>query len=339
MARNADSAVLVAIDCLDGIATGSSPLVIGDEGGTLVQALHARGIEATTWHRRYVQQQPGSPWPQAGKTGNLSYTSALLRLPKAKDALDFALHAAASVTAAGATLVLFGANEEGVRSAATRFAVVVDQVATLATRRHCRVMAGPRRSVIAGLKDSVSAWRSERDIAILGLRRTWVGYPGVFARGGLDEGTALLIANLPRLTPRTRVLDFAGGTGVIAAAVMQATPGIAIDLIEIDALALESARANVPGARCIAGDALSAAGHARYDVILANPPVHEGLADDLGVLSALIAKAPHHLNRGGELRIVLQRRISATAMMQAAFGEVHAIATNGGFQVISGKRI
>ena len=338
MDQNVDSAALVAIDCLDGIAIGSNPLVIGDESGVLVQALRSRGVEAATWNRRYRVQHPGRTWPASAAKSDQCYTSALLRLPKAKDALDFALHAAASVTPPGATLVLFGANDEGARSAATRFAAIVDPVATLATRRHCRVMAGPRRSAFTGLKDSLSLWRTDREITILGTRRKWVGYPGVFARGGLDGGTAFLIANLPRLTPRTRVLDFAGGTGVIASAVLQTTPGIAIDLIEIDALALDCARANVPDARCIAGDSLAVAEAARYDVILSNPPVHEGIADDLSILRALITAAPRYLNREGELRIVVQRRIPAMAVMEAALKEVRVLAANAGFQVIAGKR-
>ena len=54
-----------------------------------------------------------------------------MRLPKAKDALDFALHAVASVVPAGAEIMVFGANDEGIRSAASHLEVVAEDVATV----------------------------------------------------------------------------------------------------------------------------------------------------------------------------------------------------------------
>ncbi len=338
VAGNLDIATTVMADCLGEIAAGTRPLVIDEETGALVVALGRRGAAAEVWMRRAHTKTAGRIWPDAGP-----YTSAFLRLPKAKDALDFALHAAAAVVPEGAPIVLFGTNEEGARSVTGRLAAVVDAVATVATKRHCRVMQGPHRASITGHRASLAAWRIERDIVLLGRRRPWISYPGVFARGGLDEGTALLLAHLPKLEPKpgtpARVLDFAAGTGVIAAAVLQAAPGTAIDLVEIDALALAAAKENVPQARAFAGVSMQAAGETKYHAILSNPPVHAGIEDDLTVLCALIAQAPRHLVRGGELRIVVQRRILAAPLMEKTFGAVVKVAVTGGFQVLSAKRL
>ena len=333
MAQGIDIAASVVIGCLDDLVPGPRPLVIDEETGALAGVFEARGHAVAEWRRRASPAGPGQCWPAAGP-----FTSAFLRLPKAKDALDFALHAATSAVAPGAPIVLFGANDEGARSAAAHLAAVVDDVTTIATKRHCRVMAGRAETEIVGHKSSLAAWRATREIRLPGKRRQWVTYPGVFARGGLDEGTALLLANLPQLTPRAKVLDFAAGTGVIAAAVLQSVPGIAVDLLEIDALALAAARENVPAARPIAGFSLQAAGETRYDAILSNPPVHDGIEDDLGVLAALIAAAPKHLAWGGELRIVVQRRVVAAPLLEQAFGNVTRIAVTGAFQVLQALR-
>ncbi len=335
---NLDIATSVVGDCLGNIALGARPLVIDEETGALAAALGRQGVQPGIWMRRATATTAGRIWPDAGP-----YSSALLRLPKAKDALDFALHAAAVVVSEGAPIVLFGTNEEGARSVSGRLAAVVDEVATVATKRHCRVMQGPRKAAITGHKSSVAAWRTEREISILGQRRSWISYPGAFARGGLDEGTALLLAHLPKLGAGdrgngARVLDFAAGTGVIAAAMLQTTPGITADLVEIDALALAAAMENVPAARAFPGASLQAVGGAKYDAILSNPPVHDGIEDDLTVLLALIAEAPRQLVRGGELRIVVQRRIVAAPMMEKVFGTVVREAVTGGFQVLSAKR-
>ena len=327
-------AASVAIGCLDEVSAGARPLVIDEETGALAAALVERGFAADAWLRRATAQTAGAVWPSGGP-----FTSAFLRLPKAKDALDFALHAAASVVVPGGTLVLFGANDEGVRSVAGHLAAVADPVSTVAARRHCRVLAGARKAEIAGLRPNLGQWRNVREIALPGGKRPWVSYPGVFARGGLDPGTALLLAHLPKLAPRARVLDYAAGTGVVAAGLLQLAPGVDVDLVEIDALALAAAAENVPAARGFPGVALQAAGDARYDAILSNPPVHEGVTEELRVLRALAAEAPRHLVWGAELRIVVQRRIPAAPLLGQAFGNVEQVAVNGGFQVLRAKRV
>ena len=333
MTHGIDIAATVAIECLDALRPGPSPLVVDETTGVLARAIGGGGATVAEWRRCHAREQPGATWPTAGP-----YSSAFLRLPKVKEALDFALHAAASVLPPGAPIIVFGANDEGIRSAASHLESVADGVESIATKRHCRVLTGTRCANIAALKGHLDDWRAVREIELLGAARPWVSYPGVFARGGLDEGTALLIGQLPKLGPKARVLDFAGGTGVIAAAALQTYAAAAVDLVEIDALALMAAEENVPRARLLAGDGLAAVDGAFYELILANPPVHDGVAEDHTVLRRLIAEAPRHLRRAGELRIVVQRHIAAAPLIEAAFKNVATVAATGRFQVLSGRK-
>ncbi len=332
MTTSFDIAATVVIDGLDALHPGPHPLVIDETTGALAAALGAGGAAVAEWRRGYAHRQPGTTWPPAGP-----FTSAFLRLPKVKEALDFALHAAATVLPPGAPIIVFGANDEGARSMATHLEHVADGIGTVAAKRHCRVLAGTRRATIEGLKRRLDDWRVLREIAIPGETRPWVSYPGVFARGGLDAGTALLLAHPPKLGPKMRVLDFAGGTGIIAAAVLRGHAASA-DIVEIDALSLAAASENVPAATLIAGDGLAAVGAAVYDLILSNPPFHDGLAEDHTVLRQLISEAPRYLKRGGELRIVVQRHIAAAPLIEAAFKNVTMIARNGRFQVLTGRK-
>lgn len=344
-----DAATEVMIDALGEIEVGARPVVVDEETGRLVTALAASGHEATQWSRRVCDAGAVAAWPPAG-----SYSSALIRLPKSKDALDFALHASASVVSSGASLIVFGANDEGIRSAWPHLEAVADDVITVVTRRHCRVLMGKRRAQIINHRATLAAWRVNGEITIPGKTRPWVSYPGVFAKGTLDTGTALLLKHLPDLSDFSalpRVLDFAAGTGVIAAAIQERAPSAAIDLIEIDTLALAAARENLatvantdpygsvlpPAIRFIAGRSL---GDARgpYDLILSNPPIHDGVREHHGVLNALITNAPEHLAPRGELRIVVQRRVNARTLIEAAFGRCDTIAETGQFRVLSGRR-
>ena len=134
----------------------------------------------------------------------------------------------------------------------------------------------------------------------------WVRYPGLFAGGGLDVMTAALCRALPAPPPRARVLDFASGSGALAAALLARAPTLRVHLLDADAVAIAAARENVPtAARCFvcAGwpplTSFKKRKPKRYDLIVSNPPVHAGQPDDFGVLVTMIRGARRRLRNGG----------------------------------------
>ena len=58
---------------------------------------------------------------------------------RSKDALELYLHGAAGVLEPGSPIWLYGANDEGIRSAGKRLTSLFDDVTTIGTRRHCRI--------------------------------------------------------------------------------------------------------------------------------------------------------------------------------------------------------
>lgn len=333
--RASDQALRLMLECLDVLGAVHRPLVVGEGSGVLAAALRSTGAEPQTWLREASSSSQTAPlsWPE----GN-GFDGALIRLPKSKEALVMALHAVASKTRPGAPIVLFGANAEGIRSVAARLAQVADAVETCGTGHHARVLTGRRKARIEGLKGHLEDWRHEGTISLAGSIRPWISYPGTFAKGGLDAGTAFLIEHLPKLAPGSRVLDFAAGTGVIAAALAEGNVGLDIDMIEADALALAAAQENMPGARCLCGTSLAATEGRRYDLIVSNPPIHDGVTESHHVLERLIADAPAHLRAEGRLLFVVQRRVPVLPMMLKAFPAARTIADNGRFTVVLAER-
>jgi 16S rRNA (guanine1207-N2)-methyltransferase len=210
-------------------------------------------------------------------------------------------------------------------------------VATLAVRGHGRVLAARRSScrgeAAGALRGSLAAWRTLSRIELAGESCDWVSYPGCFAAGRLDEGTRLLLTALPALSRGARVLDYACGTGVVAAALLRGAPGLAVDALDNDAVALAAARENVPAANLILGTRLADAPSRDYAAILCNPPLHQGIAEDRTLVERLIAEAPSRLAPRGCLQLVVQRRVAVDRLLRRHFAEAEVVAETSRYRV------
>ncbi|NJO35531.1 MAG: hypothetical protein HC869_23060 [Rhodospirillales bacterium] len=124
---------------LDEIAP-SGRILLANQGGALPALIAARGLDCTVWNRRLVGGHTAAPWPPAEP-----FDTALVRLPKTADEQEMAAHAALSVLEPGGRLILYGGNDEGIRSAARMLEDVAGAVETLAIRGHGRVLATHRK--------------------------------------------------------------------------------------------------------------------------------------------------------------------------------------------------
>lgn len=321
----ADALILRA---LDDIGLGVGPVLLVNQAGALPAAIRARGAEPFVWNRRLVPGFSASPWPPSGP-----FDVALLRLPKSRDELEMTLAAVAGVLAPAGRIVVYGGNDEGIRSAGSALREVADEAETVAARGHGRVLAATATQATDRRRNSLAAWRTVSRLTIGGVgERDWVSYPGTFAHTRLDEATALLIGALPSLPPGSRVLDYACGTGPVAAALLASEPTRAVDAMDNDTVALEALRENVPAARPILGSRVAGAGRT-YRTIVSNPPIHAGIAEDHSLLERLIADAHASLEPGGSLHLVVQRRVPLQRLLSVHFGRTTVAAENARFRV------
>jgi len=320
----ADALIGRALEAID----LSGRILLANQGGALPTRLAERGVAPVLWNRRADTIGQAQPWPPAGP-----FDAALLRLAKARDERDMAAHACLGALAPGGQLVLWGGNDEGIRSAAGALARLCGSVDTLAVGGHGRVLATPRHAGPLPLRASLEAWRTVAELQIGASTRPWVSYPGIFAAGRIDEGTGLLLGVLPQLKAGARVLDYGCGSGVIGATLLASEATLRLDLMDNDTVALEAARENVPAARTVLGTGLADLAGATYGAILSNPPLHRGIAEDHALLNELIAGAPSRLAPGGLLQIVVQRRIALERLLARHFATVTVAAETGRFRV------
>jgi 16S rRNA (guanine1207-N2)-methyltransferase len=281
--------------------------------------------------QRLGPRATASPW----YADQASHDAAVLFLPKGKRRRDMWLSMAASSLTDDGRLILVGHKDEGVKSAraamAERFAEVTDD----RPGHHCRLLLaiGPQRNGGGSLDDWAAPWNLERPGGALPI----VSLPGVFSDGRLDPGTALLLEHW-QVRQNASVLDVGCGAGILGVTAALAGSAGAVWMVDADYLAVEAARRTAAAVgdgaepRILPSDVYSAV-ERRFDVVVSNPPFHQGVRTEHGVAARIIEGAPSVLNAGGELWLVANTFLPYPELIRASFGSCATVAKNRQFAV------
>lgn len=331
-------------------------LVMADTGTGAASLFEGFGVRVARWSRRVSPGAIVSGWPPPGPSAPSAFPGEVtappgwsvvaLRLSRAKDELEMLVNAAASVLDPGGALLVYGAKDEGIRSAASRIEPVFGPVETVSVKSRCRVLRARRPEEIQGLRGELAAWRSTWRLRVEGrgspgtvglVDRPWVSYPGVFSHGRLDAGTRLLLEAVDAPAEGARVLDYGCGSGVIGGVLAARSVGLRLLLLDADAIALEAAGENVPEGRTILASGLEPVEDVPFDLIVSNPPYHRGKTEDRRVLDRLVERAPSLLRSDGALEMVVQRRFPVEESLAAGFGRVRVLAEDATYRVWRGE--
>jgi len=239
----------------------------------------------------------------------------------------------------GMPVFLVGENKAGIRSNAAALKEHVGPIAFSDAARHCvlyEANATEDRPAV-----DLSTWEQRFSVQAGARTLSIVSLPGVFSHGRLDEGTAFLLCHLPD-DLQGEVLDFGCGTGVIGAAIKAMNPECEITLVDSNALALEST------ARTLAANGLSAKSvrpsdvftsvDGRFDLIVSNPPFHQGVAINYDVVSSFLSACERHLDLGGRLVIVSNKFLPYEGLMAKSLDTVAVVAQDQKYKVLSGRK-
>lgn len=246
---------------------------------------------------------------------------------KNKPEVQFQLQNLLSLLPVGCDIFVIGENRSGVRSAEQ----MLEGWATITkidSARRCGLYHG--RLEKQPTFDPEQYW-GEYPLDNLTIKTL----PGVFSRDGLDVGSQLLLSTL---TPHTKgkVLDVGCGAGVLATVLASHSPKVRLTLCDVSAPAVEASRATL-AANGIEGEVFASnvfsEVNGRFDMIISNPPFHDGLQTSQEAAQTLIRGAVRHLGSGGELRIVANAFLPYPDVLDEIFGFHEVLAQTGRFKV------
>lgn len=166
--------------------------------------------------------------------------------------------------------------------------------------------------------------------------------PGLFGWNKIDQGSALLIEQLTALFPTllpapASLLDLGCGYGYLALMTNHLTIERRV-LTDNNAAALLAARENCAAhkldAEIIAGDAGSTISDT-FDVILCNPPFHQGFSVDGNLTDKFLAATKRLLAKSGTAVFVVNQFIPLERQAGAMFRNTRVIAQNRSFKIVT----
>lgn len=175
-------------------------------------------------------------------------------------------------------------------------------------------------------------------------QQTYAQYPGVFAADHVDYATRFLLDSwtsvpaLSELPAPERMVDAACGSGIIGDQLLRRYPAARLFAYDVSRVAVASARRNltVHGERATVELAAELAGEVEpdsVDLVVTNPPFHDGYRNDIGVALELFADAQDCLKRGGHLVVVANRHLNYQTHLKRLFTETVTVAETEKFVV------
>lgn len=263
------------------------------------------------------------------------YDWVIINLPRQKALLAMMLECTTALLANNGVLWLAGENKAGIKSANKVLKLHYRQVRKVDNARHCGLYEAGTPLAQNTFNPMTHRQQWELDCAESNI--VVMSYPGVFANGRLDDGTALLLDALTGIHLEGEVLDFACGAGMIGACIAARNTSTRVTLLDTSALALrasqETLTANHVNGQILASNGLSEVSQS-YDAVVTNPPIHAGVKTDNQLGMRLLDSIHEHINSGGMLILVANIHLPYEKWLTARFKKVTTLTANENFKVI-----
>lgn len=172
-------------------------------------------------------------------------------------------------------------------------------------------------------------------VELLGQSMRFKTDRGVFSKNGIDYGSRVLLENYQPESAKS-LLDVGCGYGTLGLTLAKKFD-LDVTMVDVNSRALDLCRQNaidnaVSNSKIELSNIYEAVSE-KYDAIISNPPIRAGKE----VVHEILAGAFGHLNDGGHLTIVIQKKQgapSAQKKMEEIFGNCQLVARDKGYFIL-----
>jgi 16S rRNA (guanine1207-N2)-methyltransferase len=268
----------------------------------------------------------------------------LLRLSKSNDRLDEIARAVARYAAPDVVLLCGGQTKFMSLSQNDVLRRSFGEVVASRGRGKSRLLIAQDPLRAAANRAAITApWPRSVHVDELGM--TIVAHGGVFAGTSLDMGTRVLLDVMDDAVPNARTaVDLGSGNGVIATAIARHRPALRVIATDSSAVAVASTRATADAngvgdrVRVVRSDAGDELDEGTAQLVLCNPPFHEGTMVSTDAAEAMFRNAATILQCGGELWCVWNSHLRYRPVLERLVGETRQIVRTPKFTVTASRR-
>lgn len=260
------------------------------------------------------------------------------RISKEKAVTHYLLNQARRILKPGGSLWLSGQKNEGIKTYIEKASALFGCEKNI-RKDGVNYFSQLTKAPVGGESLVDDTYRELRQCLSFGDFPIW-SKPGLFGWNKIDQGSEFLINEIRDLldaSPRrfANCLDLGCGYGYLTIAARD-LPIDRFTLTDNNAAALQAARNNVrtvADARVIASDAgLQLAD--KFDLILCNPPFHQGFSIDGDLTEKFLRSAAQHLEESGAAYFVVNQFIGLEKKARGIFNSIKLIAQNKSFKVV-----
>lgn len=235
-----------------------------------------------------------------------------------------------------AMLYVGGPRDKGIVSVGKYMEELFGSAGNAQYAKGCRVITAVRP---AQWQSNSSA--SQSDLVEVELRAQRLSLElrdGVFARGGLDDGS-IMLAEAMQVNEAQQILDLGCGGGLVGMLAARLAPQAQVTLVDSNLAAVELARANlernqISNARVLVSDVCSAVQDQQFDCIVTNPPFHQGRMQTTDTAMRFFKESAQRLTPQGSLYIVCNRFLPYEQVLREIFASVQEVRGDGRFRVL-----
>lgn len=274
-----------------------------------------------------------------------SLDGVVIYMPKSKQQLAMLINNASYLVKPNGTVLIVGENKAGIKSVPKLLAKIGAHVNKVDSAKHCGLYAVTVTEPLESFKIDDYSLVNEYQINQQSMQI--YSLPGVFGHKQLDPGTDLL---LQQLTPETlaktktrgHVYDFACGTGIIGCYLAKViTKNKRVTMSDIFALATycseQTARLNQVEVNVVACSGVAQC-DTKFDVIVSNPPFHEGIQQDYSITDSFIKQAFSHSHQYASITLVANRFLPYPGILDTVYKGFTELAGSNKFRVYTAKK-